>query len=256
MRILLAALLVLTVAGCGKGTGSPAGGDKLPTDRTFLSEIVKGHTLVKGSQLRMSFTEHQIRANAGCNHLNGTARLDGGHLVVTNLGGTEMACEKGLMAQEKWLSTFLLARPTWRLDGDTLVLTSKNTEIRLVDEQVAKPAKPLKGTTWVLDTLIDEKTASSVPAGVKATLTLGKDGVAGGSTGCNIFGGAGDNYQADATSITFGDLVTTKRACGDAEMSVEQVVLDVLRGKVDYTIDGDTLMVTAKSGKALRYRAS
>jgi heat shock protein HslJ len=256
MRILLAALLVLAVAGCGRGTGGPAADDRaLPTGRTFLSDAVKGHTLVKGSQIRVSFTKDEVRVHAGCNHLMGTARLDGEKLIVTGLGSTEMACDKDLMAQDEWLGRFLTAKPAWRLDGDTLVLTSENTEIRMVDEKVAKPDKPLQGTKWVLDTIIDDTVASSVPAGVTAWITFGKDGVAGGSTGCNSFGSAGDNYQADTETITFGDLVMTKRMCGEAAASVEQAVRDVLRGKVDYTIDGDVLTLTAKAGKALQFRA-
>jgi heat shock protein HslJ len=257
---LLAALVVLTVAGCGKGTGTSAGdAGKLPNGRTFLSKTVTGHTLVKDSRIRLSFAKNEIEAYAGCNHLSGPARLDGGHLTLESERSmqTQIGCPESLQAQDEWLFDFLTGRPAWRLDGDRLVLTRGNTRIELMDETVANPAEPLQGTKWVLDTIINDTVASSVPNGVTAWIKLGKDGLATGNAGCNDFGGEpSGNYRADDTTISFGDLIATRMACDKDRTAVENAMFGVLRGKVTYAIEGDTLTLTATSGKALRFHAA
>src|SRR5690606_14112257 len=95
---------------------------------------------------------------------------------------------------------------------------------------------------------------SSVPQGVEVWLVFGEGSVTG-KTGCNQLGGTGQNYRADATTITFDDIVTTQMACGDPYDEVEAAVLGVLRGEVEYQIDRNVLTLRHPSGAGLRLRA-
>lgn len=64
----------------------------------------------------------RLTANAGCNGLSGTWKLEGAKLVAGPLMATRMFCE-GKMAQESAVSALLSGHPTVVLDGDRLTLT-------------------------------------------------------------------------------------------------------------------------------------
>ncbi|MGH3716001.1 MAG: META domain-containing protein [Micromonosporaceae bacterium] len=250
--MLILALLALAVAtGCGQQqpAGSPKDkAEELPTDRTYVSSKVTGHALVEGSRIRLEFTKSDIKADAGCNHFQGKASLQGGRLVVDKLGGTEMGCDKPLMTQEEWLTDFLTSSPVLQLDGETLVLSDGKTKIELREEQPTA----LAGTKWTLDTLVDGQTASSVPAGVKAHLTFGDDGKVTGNAGCNQLGGS---YTTAQDTITFANIGVTRMACGGEKDTVEKSVLAVLDGEVTYRVEGQVLTLEHPSGKGLQLRA-
>lgn len=256
--ITVATVLVLGVlAGCGRGTAPGGGSDKLPEGRTFLSTAVIGRDLVPGTRITIGFKDGQLTASAGCNHLFGKAHVKNGQLVVSNLGGTEMACERKVALQEEWFRGFLQAGPQWQLRGDELTLTASESKIRLMDRRVAEPDKPLVGPRWALDSLLRAETASSVPSGVQAWITFGTDGVATGNAGCNQFGGGPQgNYSVSGDTLRFHDIAVTRMACGGDKDDVEREVLQVLSDTVSYQVSGSALTITHPSGKGLRFRAA
>ena len=132
--------------------------------REFLSTAVTEHgrirPLVPGTRLRLAFEDGDVRAYAGCNHLTGRALVDGRRLAVERFASTDMACDPVRQEQDAWLASFLAAGPTWRLDGDDLVLGGGGTEIRLTDRSVAEPDRPLRGTRWVVDAVIGNQAAT------------------------------------------------------------------------------------------------
>jgi heat shock protein HslJ len=224
--------------------------------RTFLSTAVTEHgrvrPLVPGTRLRLAFQDGDVRAYAGCNHLTGRVRVDGGRLAVDRFATTAMACDPLRQEQDAWLARFLAAEPTWRLDGDDLVLGNGDTEIRLIDRSVAEPDRPLQGTRWVVDAVVGNQSATSVPAGTEAYLTFGDDRVEG-FTGCNQFGGTATERDGQ---ITFSELAVTRMACSDEIMRLESAILSVLDGTVDASIEGDRLTLTHPDGLGLRLRAT
>jgi heat shock protein HslJ len=261
MRLItVAAILVFgVVAGCGRGTapgGSPGGGpEQLPEGRNFLSTSVAGRDLQPKTRIELSFKDGQIGAYAGCNHLFGNARLEGGQLLVDGVGGTEMACTPELMAQDEWLIDFLTGGPDWQLSGQELTLRNGDIRIGLLDRRSAEPARPLLGTRWQLASLVEGETVSSVPSGARPWITFGKDGMVTGNAGCNSFGGAKGNYTVSGDNIRFGELAVTKMSCGEERDALERTVLGVLSGPVSFRIAGDALTVTHPSGKGLQFRA-
>lgn len=262
MRLILAlSVLLLAVAGgCasrGPEPGAGSGDPQLPEEREFLSTAVrdggKPRELASESPIRLTFDHGELRAQAGCNTLLGRARLDDGRLVVDDLGSTEMACEPPLMKQDKWLADFLGGKPRWQLDGENLTLSGGGTEIRLTDRRTAEPDRPLRGTRWNLDTLIDGSTASSLPRGASAWLEVSKDGRISGSSGCNTFGG---KATVDGSRVRIGGLAVTRKACGGAKDEVERAVLAVLEADgLRYRIESGRLTLETPSGKALGLRA-
>jgi heat shock protein HslJ len=135
-RLLLAAYGVLgglLISACG----SDAGETETPTmeDLTGGSWVASGddspdHDLVEGTSITLTFGTDSISVHAGCNTMNGAAKIENGDLVVGDLASTLMACEDALDAQDRWVNAFLTAAPTVELSGEELTLTESDTEIR------------------------------------------------------------------------------------------------------------------------------
>ncbi len=227
--------------------------------RTFLSTSVTPRDLVPGSQIRLTFDDGSLSAQAGCNSMGAdNVRVDGGRLVVTGgLFMTEMGCEEPLMAQDEWLLDVLGSGPQITLGGDNLTLrTADGTLIELVDRRVADPDRPLTGTTWRLDGIISGTgpggTVSSIPEGVTSTLRITDDGQLQLSPGCNSGGG---QVEIGDENLTFSPVVTTQMACADPQMRVEGAVARVVQeGDVAYSIEAARLTLT-RGDHGLVYRA-
>ncbi len=242
-------------AGTGSGSSGPTTSAAASTGlggRTFLSEHVVGHTLVAGSRISLSFEQPgQLHAQAGCNSMSGAVDTADGRLTTSGLASTEMGCDAALMQQDTWFADLLAAGPAWNVDGDTLTMTSGDTVVTLIDRRVADPDRPLEGTTWQLDGLIDGDAASSVPSGVRATLSI-KDGHLAFSAGCNTYNGDG---TFDGAAVRVTAMSGTDAGCSDSRGEVEQVMSAVLRD-FTYRISAGSLTVNGKDGKGLTFIAA
>jgi heat shock protein HslJ len=241
----------------GYGGGDESGNAGNLWGRTFLSTTVtengEARPLVLGTRLRLTFQDGEVRAYAGCNHMTGPATLDSGRLDVGALTSTLMSCGDALDEQDRWLVRFLNADPTWRLDGDDLTLSTGDTEIRLTDRRIADPDRPLRDTRWVVDSIIDNESVTSVPAGVGAYLTLRDGDRVEGFTGCNTFGATAAEREG---RITFSNIFSTRKACPGESGRLESAVLTMLDGEVSAQVEADTLTLTRPDGRGLRLRAT
>jgi heat shock protein HslJ len=248
--LVLGSLLVL--GACAGGSSTPPDGTGGPglDGRTFLSTGIEGRILVAGSRIRIAFRDGQVSASGGCNSMSGPYRIDGDHLVAGSLATTEMGCDEPLMAQDTWLAD-LLDGAMFALDGDTLVLAKGSVRLTLEDREIADPDRPLLATRWVVDGLISGDAVSSVPLGVTAALTF-SDGRVAVEAGCN---GGGGSVEVTDTTLAFGPIERTTKACGPDAMAVEQAVMTVLSGQVGYAIEAGNLTLDA-GGAGLILRAA
>lgn len=254
-------------AGAAEPPGDGGGGGEL-AGRTFLSDTVtedgQPKELVAGTRIDVTFHDDgRLTAHAGCNTMGATPTITADRIEVGDgLSTTEMGCEPALHDQDTWLADLFAAGPTYRLDGERLTLTAGPTTLELVDREVADPDRPLEGTTWTLDGLIDGDTVSTVPGGVAATVTFDTDADADAGagtvtvegTGCN---GGGGSYTLDeaAHRITVGPLAWTRMACGEPSATVEAALGAVLEGAIAYEIEAATLTLSHPGGKGLTLRA-
>jgi heat shock protein HslJ len=261
-------IAVLAGAGCGDQAGSAPAGPPAGTagatppaglgDRQWLStEVTVGgadRPVEPGTTLVVSFDDTTVSATAGCNRFGGSARWDGATLVVEGLGGTEMACPSPLMRQDEWLVDFLTSLPQVAIDDDRMTMQSGETTVSYVDGEAAIPDARLEGTAWRLESFGEtgpDGAVSSVPAGVRSTLRI-DGGSLGLRPGCNTGGG---DVEVAADSLVVDAVFTTQMACPGARQEVELVVLDLLQGRVDYRVEGDTLTLT-RGAHMLVYRAA
>ena len=247
----LALGLLPILAGCGQSGAAESA--RWPAGRTFLSTSVTdgGHQrlLVRATRVSLTFKAGTISANAGCNTMSGAARLDGGRLVVGELATTAIGCPQALADQDTWLADFITSRPALTLQGPTLTLHGTTAVITLTDRKVAEPGRPLAGTHWIADTVIDRNTASSVPPAITADLMLTTDGHVSGNTGCRGFSGS---YTATATTLTFSRLGTGKRSCASDTVQLDRAVIAALTGTVTYRIDAGQADADRRLGRRAR----
>lgn len=273
-RVLLAAVLVLTVglAACGSDdtADKPSGSTSTTTttkpekgttgadfaDRTFVSKLVKGRDLVPGSQITLTFADDRLGVSGGCNTMSAPYAFAKDTLRWTEAAmSTQMGCEPAATEQDQWLSTLFTDGVGAQLKGDILTLMDRGVVVTLEDKESAQPDKELVGPTWTLESTQDGDTASSLPAGAEPpTITFTADGSVAVFTGCNR-GSGGYQASSDGTSIDFGMLAITKMACKDPGAGLESAVLAVLDGTVSMAIQGDQLTL-GKGDQGLVYRAA
>ena len=101
----------------------------------------------------------------------------------------------------------------------------------------------LTGIEWRLVSLGPTGAEQDVVQGTTVTLRLGDDGRAGGSTGCNSYGG---NYQVRGDTISFSRIVATRRACLDQNANEqEHRFLSVLESGDRFRLSSNRLTIVS-----------
>lgn len=105
----------------------------------------------------------------------------------------------------------------------------------------------LTGIEWRLVSLGPAGSEADVVAGTTITLRLGDDGRASGSTGCNSYSGT---YEVRGDTISFGRLVSTRRACLDQNANQqEQRFLSLLEAASSFRLSPNRLTVFSDRGR-------
>jgi heat shock protein HslJ len=240
--------LVLLLSGCSLLTGGAS--VSLDGEWQLQAGTNQGQPvpIVAGSHITFKIDGTQVGGSAACNIYGGTIRVNGTSITINALSMTEMACQENLMASE---AAYLAALPrvtTVARNGNSLVLSGPQVELRYA--RVAPVANAdLVGTTWRLDSLISGETVSSTLG--EATLQLIGDGRISASTGCRKVTGRYtiSEGQAQVTLDPY-DTIGCAAPLGDQDAHV----LNVLSSGFGVSIDGDRLTLTA-GDKGLGYRA-
>jgi heat shock protein HslJ len=103
----------------------------------------------------------------------------------------------------------------------------------------------IEDITWTLVAALDNKGATvTIPDGTTPTLEITDDRLAV-RTGCNSGSGA---VAVSPAALEVGAIATTRMACDDARMSLEQTILGVLSTRSSYRIDGSNLTISNSAG--------
>lgn len=244
-RTTMLVVLLGGLAACGDqgGVKATSAGDASPATYVVTGVTEKGtaRDLVPGTEIRLRFEDGRLTLTAGCNTMIGTYDLDGSRLTVSALEMTEMGCDRARMDQDTWLGG-LFARPVQFSPGPDGAIISGDTVLSIADREQVSPDRPLVGTKWLLDTVYQKETASSVPAGVSAYIVFEADGTVGFYDGCNEGGGPA---TIEDGRIGFGDLTSTLRGCTVDEVNrVADAFGRVVGGTVAYEIEENSLTLT------------
>ncbi len=248
----LAAALAAGCAALGAGGRSPERLDGRSFVSTGVLQRGEERPLVPGTRIELSFAHGRLSARAGCNLIGAAYRVEDGRLrLVGGVSTTEMGCDPDRHAQDEWLAAFLGSSPRLELDGSRLTLSGGGTEIRLLDREVAEPDLPLAGTSWRLETIVEGGVASSVPAGLEATLRV-EGGRIGGFDGCNDW--SARLVSSEGGVLVLDRVVLTTVGCSGAAAGLERDVLAVIGARrIAYEVDGPILTLRADE-RELRFR--
>lgn len=106
----------------------------------------------------------------------------------------------------------------------------------------------LENTNWTLVSFGSPGAEQPLVEGSAITLMLA-GGQAGGSGGCNSYGGT---YQVNGNNISFGQITSTLMACQDERITEqEQLYFAALESASQYQIEGDQLQIAYDNGNGL-----
>lgn len=119
----------------------------------------------------------------------------------------------------------------------------------LIGAPLLVQAQALTGAEWRLVSLGPSGAETDVVQGTTVTAKFGEDGRVGGSTGCNSYGGT---YQVRGETISFGRLISTKRACLDQNANEqERRFLAALEAANRFRLSADRLTIFADRGRTV-----
>jgi heat shock protein HslJ len=235
-----ALLLTLALTGCSifsVGATASLDGEWLLRDGTNQGQPIP---IVAGSRITLKVDGTQVGGSAACNTYGGTLEIHGSSVVISALSMTEMACEEDRMASE---AAFLAALPRATAvarNGDSLVLTGPELELRFALVPPVADAN-LIGTAWILDSLVSGEVASST-LGERVTLELRGDGTISASTGCRDVTGR-YTVSEGQVQVTLDPYDTI--GCAQELGAQDTHILNVLSDGFSVAIDGARLTVTA-----------
>ncbi|HUF39170.1 MAG TPA: META domain-containing protein [Anaerolineales bacterium] len=124
------------------------------------------------------------------------------------------------------------------------------SQIRLAGDELPSMGSPLlEGTSWALASFGlagEESPETPVLEGTEVTLVFQVGGLAGGSGGCNSFGG---NYSVTGDQIAFNQIAATEMAClGDGVMEQEQKYYEALGSAERFELSEGTLRIWYDGG--------
>ncbi len=125
----------------GRLTLTTEGGDTVRLSRTEDSPLhgtewtVTTPAVDRRAHLTFDKEEGTVAGSLGCNHVNAEATVRDGRITLGVPGLTRMMCEDSLMDSERALTKLFNGTVSYRIDGQTLTLTSENgTRVRAVAE--------------------------------------------------------------------------------------------------------------------------
>lgn len=206
----------------------------------------------EGWPITISFDADTFGGTASCNGYGGSFSLgDGGAITLSEVGSTAMACEPAAsMEAEAAFLTALFDVDSYNVSGDTLTLFGDGAELAFT-RQAPLPTAELVGQLWLLDTLIQGETATSV-AGDPATLLLRPDGTLEGGTGCRTLSGT---WVDTGSQILFTSFSAEGNSCTADLQDQDGFVVTVLGDGFVPSIDGTRLTLTSVGDEGLSYLA-
>jgi heat shock protein HslJ len=140
------ALIPLTAA-CGNqkadggqaGSGSVAAEQPVTGVRWNIDTVTadgRTHKADGNAHLTIDGKTRKVGGRLGCNHVNAGATVRDGHITLGAPSTTRMMCDASLMDTERALLTLFGSKISYRVDQETLTLTSENgTSVKAVADE-------------------------------------------------------------------------------------------------------------------------
>ncbi len=202
-------------------------------------EVGEETLVIADSGITLEFGEDdQAAGTGGCNTYGSSYTVENNSIAFSPITSTKMACmDETFMEQELAYFEALQAAASYKIADDQLIITYGDG-----GQLVFARINTLNDTYWQLVSYgaVGEET----PVVVNTNITLGftSDNQAGGSSGCNTYGGS---YRIDGDSISFSEVFSTLMACTDNTiMAQETAYFEALQAATGYEIADDQLIIT------------
>ena len=196
------------------------------------------------SKYTVSFqADGRLALQVDCNRGTGTYSVDGPRLTIEPGATTLIACGPG--SQDRVFLQDLRNVATYVMDGPNLILNLKVDGGNMIFNP--QPPTSLTGGPWRVQSYNNGRGGVvSVLPDVQLTATFDPMGNVSGNAGCNNYRGP---YEIAGNRITFGPIVSTKRAClSDALTQQETAFLAALDASTTYDLVGDRLTLRNDAG--------
>ena len=187
------------------------------------------------------FDRLHIAGLSGCNTYDAIYRTGSRSLLISQPSLTLMACDEASMAFEQTFLTNLDASRFYSVRRETLtIFGARGTTLLVFD---AAPRNPLLGT-WRVDAYEADGQVVAPPEDVRLEVVFGLASI-GGFAGCNSFSGT---YGTNGNYVRVSPLATTRLACEEAVMAVEDGFLKALQGTSFVDRRADQMLLTDRNG--------
>jgi len=196
------------------------------------------------SKYTVSFQpDGRLALQVDCNRGTGTYTVDGPRLTIVLGPITLAACGPG--SQDRVFLQDLGNVGSYVFDGSNLVLNLKADGGNMTFSP--QPPTSLVDSAWRVQSYNNGRGGVvTVLPDVQLTVLFGADGAVSGNAGCNGYRGP---YTIVGDRITFGPIVSTKRAClSEALTQQETAFLAALNASTTYTLVGDRLTLRDDAG--------
>ena len=185
----------------------------------------------------------RVAIQADCNSGSAAYTTSDSSLTIGPAAVTLAACPPG--SQDTAFLRDLMQVVTYVFAGPQLVLNMRLDSGNMIFSPQSLTG--LSGPTWRVTGYNNGMAGVvSVVSGTQLSMVFDTDGRVSGDTGCNTFNGP---YTISGASITFGPLITTRRAClSDDANRQEQQFLAALAATTTYQLMGDRLTFRDSNG--------
>lgn len=206
-------------------------------DETQGLKTLGGTSWVYGKSGKLSIKDGRYSATVGCNIINGEYKENGNTISFEAGASTLMACPD-LQKKEDELVEVLSKTNEYKVTGNI---------VTLIGDQVSLDLSPLKdsvltGTEWNISSIKENEGNTSSISDEVTFLVFNTDGTFSGKSACNNIMGS---YELKESNLSFSDIGSTKMLCSDEENAREQVLITSLSKISQYTIEGNTLILTS-----------
>ena len=187
-----------------------------------------------------------VSGSTGCNNFGGHLEAGAGALKVGNLISTLRACSAPLNAQQGTYLKLLSGATRYAVTARQLTLLGREGLLVFQHEGTTAPAAP--DGDWQLQEASQNGQALDLSAPKRLTLSLrGRE--VNGFGGCNGFGGS---VTVGGTSLRFGPLIHTMRACTNVSANhSESAYLKLLSKVTGFQLQAGTLTLRTMDGATL-----
>jgi heat shock protein HslJ len=222
------------------------------TDQTWQLSSLNGADVSGENKPILAFGKaNNILGSTGCNLFTGTFLIGGqGAINLSPVVTSATDCPEALRAQEEAVIMALTTASTYKIEGDTLLISNPDNSQRAAFEKIAPLT--LEGTSWVLNAYNDGQGAIVAPiGGTQVTAEFEAGGNLSGSAGCKSYSAT---YEATEQTIQISPPVSTKMLCAQPEgvMDQETRYLQALEKATAYRNFGIALVLYDENEQPLK----